>query len=104
AAPPRPARRGPAGRPFVIDRRLYRPAQDCSRTYGGAIHVMAVDELTPDASREHIALRLEPDPAWPYPDGLHTIVVEGRRVYIDAKRTRQDNLRWLKVWVTRRRW
>src|SRR5581483_1279473 len=89
----------PAGRPFTIAGQLYRPAQDCSRTYGGAVHVMAIDALTPDRFSEHIALRLEPDPAWPYPDGLHTLVVDGRRVYIDAKRTRYDNLRWLKVWT-----
>lgn len=94
----------PAGRPFVLEGQLYRPAQDCSRTYGGAIHVMAIEELTPDMFRERIALRLEPDPAWPYPDGLHTLVVDGRRIYIDAKRTRRDNLWWLKVWITRRRW
>lgn len=94
----------PAGRPFVIDGRLYRPAQDCSRTYGGAVNVMAIDELTPDAFREHVALRLEADPDWPYPDGLHTLVVEGRRVYLDAKRTRWDNLWSLKVWLTPRRW
>ena len=94
----------PAGRPFVIGDQLYRPAQDCSRTYGGAVNVMAVDELTPDAFREHVALRLEPDPAWPYPDGLHTLVVAGRRIYIDAKRTRRDRVWWVKVWLTRRRW
>jgi hypothetical protein len=94
----------PAGRPFTIGTRLYRPSQDCSHTYGGAVNVMAIDELTPDAFREHVALRLDPEPSWPYPDGLHTLVVDGRRIYVDAKRTRQDRLWWLKVWLTRRRW
>ncbi|MBV8654013.1 MAG: hypothetical protein JO255_21315, partial [Alphaproteobacteria bacterium] len=32
----------PAGAPFVIDGVLYRPAQDCSRTYGGAVVVNRV--------------------------------------------------------------
>ncbi len=89
----------PAGRPFTLGGRLYRPAQDCRVTYGGAIHVMEIEALTPETFRERIALRLEPDRAWPYPDGLHTLVVDGRRVYLDAKRTRYDNWRWLKIWT-----
>jgi hypothetical protein len=89
----------PAGRPFTIGRRLYRPAQDCSVTYGGAVHVMEIDTLTPTDFRESIALRLEPDPGWPYPDGLHHLVVDGTRVYFDAKRSRVDWLLWLKVWL-----
>ena len=93
----------PAGRPFTLGNQLYRPSQDCSRTYGGAVNIMAIDELTPDSFSEHVALRLEPDAAWPYPDGLHTLVIDGRRIYIDAKRTQLDPWRWLKVWVMRRR-
>ncbi len=93
----------PAGRPFVLGGQLYRPSQDCSRTYGGAINLMAVDELTPDTFRERIALRLDPDPSWPYPDGFHTIVVDARRIYIDAKRTQYDPWRWAKVWLKWRR-
>ena len=45
--------------------------------------------------------RLEADPDWPYPHGLHHLVVDGNRIYIDAKRTRYDLLRWLKVWLYR---
>jgi hypothetical protein len=89
----------PGGRPFRVAGQLYRPSQDCSRTYGGAVNVMAIDELTPDAFREHVALRLEPDAAWPYPDGVHTLVIDGRHIYIDAKRTSYDNLLGLKVWL-----
>ena len=91
----------PAGRPFTLGGQLYRPAQDCRGTYGGAIQIMAVDELTPTALRERVALRLEADPSWPYPDGLHTLVIDGRRVYIDAKRAHVDPLLWLKVWTRR---
>jgi hypothetical protein len=91
----------PAGRPFVLDGRLFRPAQDCSETYGGAVNVMEIVELSPTAFREVHATRLEADPAWPYPHGLHHLVVDGNRVYIDAKRTRYDLLRWLKVWLHR---
>jgi len=90
----------PAGRPFTIGDRLYRPAQDCHETYGGAVHVMEVLTLTPEDFRETVALRLEPDPAWPYPDGLHHLVVDGTRVFFDAKRQHTDFLLGLK---TRRR-
>jgi hypothetical protein len=89
----------PAGRPFTVGTRLYRPAQDCSATYGGAVHVMEIEALTPTDFRESIALRLEPDPRWPYPDGLHHLVVDARRVYFDAKRSHVDWLLWLKAWL-----
>jgi len=88
----------PGGRPFVIGGRLYRPAQDCSRTYGGALTIMEIEELTPERFRERPVLRLEPDPRGPYPDGLHHLVVEDDRIYLDAKRQRYDSWLWLKRW------
>jgi hypothetical protein len=91
----------PAGRPFTIGDRLFRPAQDCSQTYGGAINVMQVVSLTPTEFCEVPATRLEPDPEWPYPHGMHTLVVDGCRVYLDAKRRSHDNLLWLKLWLGR---
>lgn len=45
----------PAGRPFVADGRLYRPAQDCSTSYGRAVHAIEVLELTPSTYRERRA-------------------------------------------------
>jgi len=87
----------PAGRPFSLNGRLYRPAQDCTDTYGGAVHVMEIVALTPTDFHERLALRLEADPAWPYPDGLHHLVVDGTRVYFDAKRTYVDWLLCLKL-------
>jgi hypothetical protein len=80
----------PGGKPFIVNGRLYRPAQDSTHTYGGALHVMEVVALTPDDFRERVALRLEADPSWPYPDGLHHLVIDGTRVYFDAKRTYID--------------
>src|SRR5262245_50385960 len=82
----------PAGRPFAIGQHVYRPAQDCSATYGGAVNIMEIEMLTPTAFSETLALRLEPDPAWPYPDGMHHLVVDGTTLYIDAKRMTVD---WL---------
>jgi hypothetical protein len=58
---------------------------------------MEIVVLTPEAFTERPALRLNPDPRWPYPDGLHHLVVDGTRVYFDAKKTRRDYLLALKV-------
>jgi len=87
----------PAGRPFTLNGRVYRPAQDCTDTYGGAVNVMEMLALTPSDFRERLAVRIECDPAWPYPDGLHHLVVDGTRVYFDAKRTHVDWLLWRKT-------
>jgi hypothetical protein len=93
----------PAGRPFTIDGRLYRPAMDCSETYGGAVQIMEIVDLTDTTFRERPVARIEPDRASPYPHGLHHLVVDGRTVYIDAKRQRYDKLLWLKNWRNRLR-
>ncbi len=42
----------PAGTPFVVDGTLYRPAQDCSQTYGGRVIINRVVTLSPLAFRE----------------------------------------------------
>jgi len=86
----------PAGRVFALGGRLYRPAQDCSETYGGATVIMEILELTPSRFRETPALRLEPDRHGPYPHGLHHLVVEADRIYLDGKTRSYDNLLWLK--------
>jgi hypothetical protein len=76
----------PAGSVFVHDGRLYRPAQDCSRTYGGAVVINEILELSPERFRERWVARIEPKPGSPYPDGVHTISSIGDRTVIDAKR------------------
>lgn len=88
----------PGGRPFVHDGTLYRPAQDCTRTYGGALVINRVLKLTPERFAEEEAVRIEPDPNSPYPDGLHHFVPFGDLTVIDAKRERFDPFtarRWL---------
>ncbi len=86
----------PAGKPFTWQGQLHRPAQDCSRTYGGAVVIHAVHCLTPDRFEEHAMLRVEPAADWPYADGIHHLVVEDGRVLIDAKRREFDPLFWLR--------
>ncbi len=38
----------PAGALFTVAGQIYRPAQDCSRTYGGAIVINKIERLTPE--------------------------------------------------------
>jgi hypothetical protein len=77
----------PAGTPFIgEDGALYRPAQDCSRVYGGALVINRVTRLTPDEFAEEVVTRLRPDPAGPCPDGLHTLSSAGNLTLIDGKR------------------
>lgn len=77
----------PAGTPFVgTDGALYRPAQDCSRVYGGALTINRVTRLTPDEFEEEVTRHLRPDPGGPCPDGLHTLSALGELTLVDGKR------------------
>jgi len=78
----------PAGTPFIEGGVLYRPAQDCSRTYGGRVIINRVFTLTPLEYHEEAVAQVDPDPAGPYPSGLHTLSKVGNITLIDGKRTR----------------
>lgn len=79
----------PAGRPFVVDGVLYRPAQDCLPRYGARVAVNRVLTLTPHDFSEEVCCYLEPNPLGPYPDGLHTVTWAGALAAIDGRRTYQ---------------
>jgi len=96
----------PAGPVFMADGAPIRPAQDCSRTYGGAVVLHAITRLTHDAFEERVVRRLAPaDRA--YPHGLHTLCPAGAVTLIDGKRwgadpapiLRQVATRTRKVWL-----
>ena len=76
----------PGGTPFEHDGILYRPAQDCSCTYGGSIVINRVLKLTPTEFEEEIVTRIRPQKDGIYPDGLHTISSAGGITLIDGKR------------------
>jgi len=78
----------PGGTPFLQDGVLYRPAQDCSKTYGGRIVINRVVTLTPSAFHEEFAVAVDPDGAGAYPQGLHTLSAVGNVTLIDGKRIR----------------
>jgi glycosyltransferase involved in cell wall biosynthesis len=74
-----------AGKTFLHQGQLYRPAQDCLHTYGGAVVLHRIDTLTPTAFAETPVRRLSPDPLGPCPDGLHTLNAWGDRTLVDGK-------------------
>lgn len=74
-----------AGTVFAHQGWVYRPAQDCSVTYGGQVVINRLLCCTPTAFREEVAAVVRPQPDWPAPDGLHTLSACGGRTLIDAK-------------------
>jgi hypothetical protein len=76
----------PAGPVFQLGSALFRPGQDCARTYGAALVIHRIDALSPEHYSETVVTRLDPDPTGPFPDGLHTLAADQQRVWIDGKR------------------
>lgn len=75
----------PAGTPFVRGETLFRPAQDCSRSYGGAVTICRVDVLTPTDFHETVVRVVRPLPGR-YRHGMHTLSESGETTLIDGKR------------------
>jgi hypothetical protein len=65
---------------------LYRPAQDCSKKYGGAVVLNRVTKLTPSEFQEEQASIIAPYKNSPFPDGIHTTSSVGEYTLIDGKR------------------
>lgn len=76
----------PGGTPFWKDGCLYRPAQDCSATYGRRVVINRIRRLTPLAFEEEPVAVVDPPTTGPYTIGLHTVSTLGDRTLIDAKR------------------
>jgi hypothetical protein len=75
----------PAGQFFTHDGVLYRPTQDCSRTYGGAIRINRIDKLSETEFEETVVGQIRP-PAGRYRFGIHTLSCAGGWCIVDAKR------------------
>jgi hypothetical protein len=76
----------PAGTPFWKDGVLYRPAQDCSQSYGGRVVINRVLKLTEQSFEEEPCATVEPPRSGPYRAGLHTLAAVGDITLIDSKR------------------
>jgi hypothetical protein len=76
----------PGGLPFVHEGALYRPAQDCSRSYGWRVVIQRVTALTPSTFAEEPVAVLEPSPGSAFPLGRHTLTPVGDMVLLDGHR------------------
>jgi hypothetical protein len=77
----------PGGTPFMHEGKLYRPAQDCSTTYGGSIVIQEIVQLDTDEFEERFVRRLSPEPRSAWSKGLHTLSGVGNAfTVVDAKR------------------
>ncbi|RWZ58065.1 hypothetical protein EQV77_09780 [Halobacillus fulvus] len=77
----------PAGTPFYNKGELYRPAQDCSKTYGGRIAINRVQTLTVDDFEEETVKIIDPVQDSDYSSGVHTISFVNDQAVVDGKRT-----------------
>lgn len=75
-----------AGTMFNLDGRLFRPGQDCAATYGAAVTIHEIQVLTETEFNETLVSILQPDRSGPFPHGLHTLVHDGERFWVDGKR------------------
>lgn len=76
----------PGGVPFIHEGVLYRPAQNCSVTYGGSIVINKVLKLTPDEFYEETINSIEPVKGSQFSKGLHTLSKAGDYTLIDGKK------------------
>jgi hypothetical protein len=76
----------PAGPLFEHENALYRPSQDCSRTYGGRVSINRIAELTPTAFDEEFVSNVTPFGLHKWKTGLHNLCAAGNFTIIDGKR------------------
>jgi hypothetical protein len=75
----------PAGKIFMIDGKILRPSQDCSKIYGWGFDLNEILQLSETQYREQVHERVRPD--WDRNIlGIHTISSEGSLTVIDACR------------------
>ncbi len=76
----------PAGAIFKYNGNLVRPAQNCTRTYGGSTIFYEIETLTIDDYKEIFIGELLPDLTSQYPDGIHHIMPNKNITIIDGKK------------------
>jgi hypothetical protein len=75
----------PAGRLYCLNGSWYRPAQDCARTYGGALMIRRIVRLNEREYEEDEVARVDPRGLGGI-DGVHTLNRLGPLSLIDMKR------------------
>ena len=74
-----------AGTPFLSEGRFYRPAQDCSKTYGRAIVMNEILQLDPNNFREREIRKIQAHSD--LPKGIHHISGQDGCTFIDGRRS-----------------
>lgn len=76
-----------AGKIFSHNGNLYRPAQNCARSYGAAITINKITQLTSEEFSECDEIEITPNQLGSYPSGLHNISSLGEDfTIIDGKK------------------
>jgi hypothetical protein len=83
----------PAGNFVRRNGQLWRPVQDCSESYGGALGLAEIVELSPETFRQEIRARIRPGPLWPGRK-LHTLNRCGHLELIDGARIQPRYRAW----------
>jgi hypothetical protein len=73
----------PGGRFIKIGEKLYRPAQNCTLTYGGSLIINEIKVLSETGFIEVPVATLEPPAGY---SGLHTLSFAGGFLYFDVKK------------------
>lgn len=74
-----------AGKPFIVDDKLYLPCQNPAKCYGGSVVIHELTKLNPTSFSYKQAFEILPRA--PYNKGLHTINFHQEQIIIDGKRT-----------------
>lgn len=73
-----------AGTPYRFQDGFFRPAQDCSRTYGNSIVINRITKLSPTEFSEEYYRRVRADAN--YPDACHHLAKWGSLTLVDGRR------------------
>jgi len=77
----------PGGTAIELEGVLHLPVQDCSKTYGRAINLLRIDQLSADRFDAVIVGRHSADGLLAdYDDGFHTLSGLGEATFVDVKR------------------
>ncbi len=71
----------PAGNLFTYNGVLFRPAQDCSKNYGGGLSIMMINNLSP--YDEQLILKVKPESVR-YNLGIHTFNCSDNLIVVDG--------------------
>lgn len=91
-----------AGAFFELNGVLVRPAQDCVRYYGNAVHLNRVERMDDEAYEEMVMDTVAPFADSPFKKGLHTLNGNDTITVFDGKRWRFTLSGFVRQWKVKR--